>query len=184
MIRKTKKDFFLFLVSLFLISSCGKLPDLPKSTGTPSSQTAQSAPQVSKLIAGPYAPGSYFKIQSEVDSAKDTRIYEFNYKNDGTFSFMQKSFPAGNLSSGFFHKSEGTFAEDTKTGIVTHTLTYDSCNDLKPRTVTFVGDPSDIINVTVDGNKISLYSRLSWNMPKSIADAMGPVVEDVGCTKF
>ncbi len=175
-----------------LIASCGQIKDAKKIAAVVSNDPAKtsqnsgtSAVDTSNIPnVGPYTPGSYFKILTEVDSAKDTRLYQFHYFGDGTFKIEQKSFPAGKMESGFFHLSKGTYKEDKDSGTIVHTVTSDSCDDLSERVVTITGDAGDLIKVTSKGQTLQLYSALSWSLPKSFSSSMGPVTEDLGCKKF
>lgn len=181
------KVYFLGLMALMIISGCGQVSDVKSITSLATNGAAGLGDQSSSSAAvtgGAYTPGSYFKVLKDVGTNNDTRVYEFQYLNDGTFTMKQTSFPGGNLSSGYFHLKTGKYTED-KSGNITHSpITYDTCNDLSSSVASATGNPKDVISVTWKGSTLSLYSYLTYMLPNDINSQMGVAVEDIGCSKF
>ena len=178
------KTLSFFILAIALVG-CGKMKS--------PSESFSALPQLPYLGAIPtsipipstnpnFTPGSYFKIIKEVGSAKDTRVLEFQYLSSGKFIFTQTNFRGGDVLQSSFHKKSGTFREAT--GTITHMVTYDSCNDLKPVTTYVTGDRSNMINANLNGNSLSFYSYLIWGLPADISRHITEAVEDVGCNIF
>lgn len=177
---KTSLPIFLALI---LISSCGVIKDTKKVVDVVSDKKTNAATSAPPLPSkGPYTPGSYFKLLKEVDSGKDTRFYEFKYKTDGTFLIMQRSFAGGNLSENYYHKTTGTFTEAS--GIITHTILTDTCNDMNSFVASVTGSSDDIIRVVAKGATTDFYSTISWKVPQNISQALANEFEDTGCSRF
>jgi hypothetical protein len=178
-----KNNFLLWLCLAVTITSCGQINDVKKIADIASSGSQSNQAPAPLTNYGPYTPGAYFKILKDVGSTNDIRLYEFSYKYDGTFESTQKSFAGGNMAEGYFHKTTGTFKEDSS-GMITHTIQTDTCNDLTMSTASVSGDARDVVRVISKGTTIELYSALSWTIPKSFTDSIGTMTEDIGCKKF
>ncbi len=175
------------LLTLVLISACGKLEDFKKSVGTLSpfdssfnniSQSESSAISSSSS----FTPASYFAVVTNSGANKDTLVYEFQYLSGKKFLIRKTVFLQGKAENGYFHKKSGTYSETS--GLIKHVVEYDSCSDLSPMEFKLAGDKQGAIKLTYNSITYPLYSQSGYAFSSTVAQAMAGIVEDVGCKIF
>ena len=173
---------FQLILLLLFIHSCGKIEEVKKKLADTSLNPVEE-PFSGGTNSASFTPGSYFKVLEKVGTTQDTRVIEIQYLSDGRFLFVQTNFSSGTMSAGgFFQKKIGTYKEDK--GMMVHTVTYDSCQNLSPQVVYFSGDRKDTVNVVISGTSQKFYSYMKYMLPSSVATYMDQVSEDLGCKKF
>ncbi len=175
------------ILSLILISACGKLEEFKKSVGTlspfDSSFNNISQPGSSALSSSStFTPASYFAVVTNSGTNKDTLVYEFQYLSGQKFLIRKTVFLQGKAENGYFHKKTGTFTESS--GVVKHVVEYDSCSDLGPMEFKLAGDKQGAIKLTYNSITYPLYSQSGYAFSSTVAQAMAGIVEDVGCKIF
>lgn len=170
-------------IFLLMLNSCGKLEEAKKTVADFSNSLIPQIPTNTATYQGPYTPGSYFLILKDYGPTKDTRIFDFQYLADKSFLLKQINFPAGNLMNGSYQKKTGTIVEDGN-GVISHSVTYDSCNNKSTTSIALSGNPKDKVNAAWNGLRFSLFSYTKWMVPTDISSKLDSISEDVGCKNF
>lgn len=173
------------LLMLTLIGSCGKFEDsvsklnpLTPISNSMSNINSNSLESSSLSIT----PGSYYGLLLEEGPNKDIVVHEFQYLSDKSFIIKETRFIAGNLLSGQYHSTKGSYEEEN--GKIKHTVRLDSCQKLEPFSLVFSGNKSSIIKTTHRSKFLSLYTFASFTPPAPLLKQLGNSVEDIECSKF
>ncbi|MFL5784859.1 MAG: hypothetical protein ACJ76H_09640 [Bacteriovoracaceae bacterium] len=168
---------------IFILGAgCGKMEKAIQGL----SSFTPSAPALTPAVTGAplmIAPGSFFKVTTDVGDKKDTRVYEIQYLSSGKFIVTVTSFPGGNLSSSYFHKKTGTYKEESYS--VAHYPESDTCGNVAPFSVVKMGgNKAETITLLINSMNVLFYSYLNYALPADVSSHIPDAVEDVGCVKF